>query len=210
MASYAYLRVSTDQQDVDNQKHGILEYANNRGIAGLEFIEDQASGKKKWRERKLGELLVKLNAGDIIVFAEVSRMARSTLQVLEILEHCMSAEITVHIAKQQMVLDGSMQARITATVLGLAAEIEREFISMRTKEALAARKAAGVILGRPKGQAQNTKLDKHRKAIEIYLDKELSVRSISKLIEQPVTTIYDYIKRHNLRDREQLEMEMKV
>ena len=133
MVNYAYLRVSTDAQDVANQKHGILEYANQNGISGLEFIEDTVSGKKKWRARKLGELLATLQAKDVIVFAEVSRMARSTLQVLEILEFCSEHDIYVYIAKQKMALDGSMQSRITATVLGLAAEIEREFISLRTK-----------------------------------------------------------------------------
>jgi DNA invertase Pin-like site-specific DNA recombinase len=87
--------------------------------------------------------------GDVVVFAEISRMARSTLQVLEILEHCASAGITVHVAKQKMVLDRSMQSRITATVLGVAAEIEREFISLWTTEALAKRKAEGKPLVGP-------------------------------------------------------------
>ena len=200
MPNYAYLRVSTDKQDVDNQKHGILEYANQHRISGLKFIEDTVSGKKKWRDRKLGELIHSLCAGDTIVFAEVSRMARSTLQVLEILELCMEKDVNVYIAKQQMRLDGTMQSRITATVLGLAAEIEREFISLRTREALAARKASGMILGRPKGPATNTKLDKHRNAIVDYLAKELSVRSIAKLIEEPATTVNDYIRRHKLRE----------
>lgn len=197
--NYAYLRVSTDLQDVDNQRHGILEYANRHNLAGLNFIEDTVSGKKKWKDRKLGELLESLVKGDVIVFAEVSRMARSTLQVLEILEYCMDKEVTVHIAKQQMILDGSMQAKITATILGLAAEIERDFISMRTKEALAARKAAGQVLGRPKGKAVHLKLDGLRPDIEKYLRKDLSVRSIAKLIDQPVTTLHDYIKRHDLK-----------
>ncbi|AAN53086.1 recombinase family protein [Shewanella oneidensis] len=206
MANYAYLRVSTDAQDVDNQKHGILEFANQHGLSNLSFVEDTVSGKHKWRARKLGDLLESLAPKDVIVFAEVSRMARSTLQVLEILEFCTERQIHVYIAKQKMILDDSMQSRITATVLGLAAEIEREFISLRTKEALAARKAAGMKLGRPAGQAEKTKLDKHRKAIESYLDKGLSIRSIAKLIDEPSTTVNDYIKRHSLRERDQLEM----
>ena len=137
----------------------------------------------------------------MLVFAEISRMARSALQVLEILEMCIFNGISVHITKQNIVLDGSLQAKIMATMLGLAAEIERDFISMRTKEALAARKAAGQKLGRPKGPSKNLKLDKLRPEIEKYLRKELSIRSIAKLIEQPVTTVHDYIKRHKLKDK---------
>jgi DNA invertase Pin-like site-specific DNA recombinase len=94
------------------------------------------TGKKKWHERKLGSLIEGMASGDKLIFAEVSSIARSTMQVLEVLEVCMEKKIDVYIAKQNMQLDGSIQARITATVLGLAAEIEREFISMRTKEAL--------------------------------------------------------------------------
>jgi len=199
MAVYAYLRVSTDRQDVDNQKHGVLEYANQRGLSSLQFVEDAVSGRKKWSERKLGELLHSMGAGDTIVFAEVSRIARSTLQVLEVLEHCTEHQINVHIAKQSMVFDGSMQSKITATVLGMAAEIEREFISMRTKEALAARKQAGKTLGRPKGQAEKTSLDPKRAQIQELLNKGVSKRSIAKVIECAPSTLYDYLKRHKMK-----------
>ena len=90
----------------------------------------------------MGRLLTETtHAGDVVLFAEVSRMARSTLQVLEILACCMQREVHVHIAKEQMVLDGLLPSRITATVLGLAAEIEREFLALRTREALAKRRA---------------------------------------------------------------------
>lgn len=199
MAVYAYLRVSTDRQDVDNQKHGILEYANSKGLSNLQFVEDTASGRIKWRERQLGKMLGEMESGDTVVFAEVSRMARSTLQVLEILEYCTEQRIEVHIAKQNMAFDGSMQSRITATVLGMAAEIEREFISMRTKEALAARKKDGVTLGRPKGPAQHTKLDKHRQQIQELIDKGVSKRSIAKIIDSSPSTLYDYINRHKIK-----------
>lgn len=197
---YAYLRVSTDQQDVDNQRHGILEYANAHGLAGLGFVEDVASGKLSWRERKLGELLLKqCRQGDTVVFAEISRMARSTLQVLEVLKHCIDTGINVHIAKQKMILDGSMQSRITATVLGLAAEIEREFISIRTKEALAKRKAEGVRLGRPPGNAETLKLDAHATQIIGYLAKGINKRDIARLIECSHSTLYAWLKRRGIK-----------
>ena len=168
MTNYAYLRVSTDSQDVNNQKHGILEYSNRLGLSNLVFVEDWVSGAKKWRQRRLEGLLEGLESDDVIIFAEVTRMARSTIQVLEILELCMEKKINVHIAKQNMQLDGSMQSKIIATMLGLAGEIDREFIRMRTKEALAARKVKGQILGRPKGPAKRLKLDDKREQIKKY------------------------------------------
>ena len=200
MTIYAYLRVSTNRQDVDNQRHGILEYANQKSLGHLEFIEDSVSGQKRWRDRELGKLLTKTaQSGDTIVFAEISRMARSTLQVLEILECCMQRGVSVHIAKQRMVLDDSMPSRITATVLGLAAEIERELISMRTTEALAKRKAAGKTLGRPKGkQSAKLKLDAREQEIKMYLAKGISKRSIAKLVDCAPSTLYYWLKRNQL------------
>lgn len=196
---WAYLRVSTDAQDVDNQKHGVLEYANSHGLHDLTFREDAISGRVKWRDRKLGELLMQAKPGDTIIFAEVSRIARSTLQVLEVLEYCMEMGISAHVAKQKMVLDGSMQARITATVLGLAAEIEREFISMRTREALAKRQADGMTLGRPRGPAEHIKLDDREQEIRSYLSKGVNKRAVAKLVDCAPSTLYDWLKRRGIR-----------
>jgi DNA invertase Pin-like site-specific DNA recombinase len=151
MTNFAYLRVSTDRQDVDNQRYGILEYSNQLNLGSLRFVEDSVSGRVNWRSRSLGKLLDEARSGDIVVFAEISRIARSTLQVLEVLEYCQKKGIFVYIAKQKIALDGSIASTITATVLGLAGEIEREFTSMRTKESLEKLKADGFKLGRPKG-----------------------------------------------------------
>jgi DNA invertase Pin-like site-specific DNA recombinase len=203
MAVYAYLRVSTDQQDVDNQRYGLLAYANTRGLGPLQFVEDTVSGRLAWRDRAVGHLLTAtVQAGDIVLFAEISRMARSTLQVLEMLEGCMSQRVSVHIAKQQMVLDGSLPSRITATVLGLAAEIEREMIALRTTEALAKRRAAGLPLGRPKGtRAAQRKLDVKEAEICGYLAKGISKRSIAKLVECAPSTLYDWLAYRKRRPR---------
>lgn len=201
---YAYLRVSTDAQDVENQKHGILEYANKRGLAGIQFVEDTVTGKKPWKERKIGELLTqKAKKGDVLIFAEISRMARSTLQVLEILEYAAKNEIEVHITKQNMQLDNSMSSKITTVILGLAAEIEREFISMRTKEALDKRKAAGLPLGRPKGKAERVKLDDREAEIKDLLKKGVSKRSIAKVIGCSHTALYDWLERRNVKTKPQ-------
>jgi DNA invertase Pin-like site-specific DNA recombinase len=203
MVAYAYLRVSTNHQDVENQRHGILEYANARALAPLKFVCDEASGQMKWQSRSVGKLLTETaGEGDVVLFAEISRMARSTLQVLEMLECCMRRGIGVHIAKQQMVLDGSMQSRIAATVLGLAAEIEREFISLRTRESLAKRRAEGKPLGRPKGkQSASLKLDAREPEIRLYLAKGISKRSIAKLLDCSPTTLYDWLERRQLRPK---------
>jgi DNA invertase Pin-like site-specific DNA recombinase len=197
MATYAYLRVSTDRQDVANQRHGILEYANTHGLAPVQFVQDALSGRLAWRERAIGQLLtVTALAGDVVIFAEISRMARSTLQVLEMLEIGMARQLHIHLAKQRLILDGALHSRIAATVLGLAAEIERELIAARTREALAKRKAAGQALGRPRGaKSARLKLDEHADAIHRYLDKGISKRSIAKLVGCAESTLYDWLAR---------------
>ncbi len=200
MVIYAYLRVSSDKQDLHNQRHGILEYANIHALSPIQFIEDTVSGREKWLERGVGQLLNQTaQESDVVIFSEVSRMARSTLQVLEMLSCCVRRGINVHIAKQGMVLDDSMQSRITVTVLGLAAEIERELIVLRTTEALAKRKAEGKTLGRPKGrQSTHLKLDTREAEIRSYLAKGISKRSIAKLVDCSPSTLYDWLERKHL------------
>lgn len=208
MVAYGYLRVSTDHQDVSNQRHGILEYANQKNLGHLDFVEDVASGKQRWQSRAVGKLLTETaQAGDLIIFAEISRMARSTLQVLEMLSICIDRKISVHIAKQNLILEGDLQSRIAATILGLAAEIEREFISLRTKEALAKRKAEGKHLGRPLGRrSSKLKLDEYENEIRKYLAKGISKRAIAKLIECSPSTLYDWMHRRNINPRQPSEL----
>lgn len=201
MTNFAYLRVSTDRQDVKNQKLGVLDYCNNHSITPLKFIEDTVSGKTPWRERAIGTVIEKSIKGDAIIVAEVSRLGRSTLQVLEILETAAQKGVSVHIAKNRMVMDGSMQATITVTILGLAAQIEREFISARTKEALSKSKIDGVKLGRPKGQAELLKLDAFHAEIAGYLKKGINKRAIAKLIECSPSTLYKWLKRRHIHTK---------
>ena len=198
MANYAYLRVSTHTQDVENQKLSVLDYCNSQGIAPIEFVEDTTSGRRSWRDREIGRLLETADAGDVLVAAEVSRLARSTLQVLELLQAAADRGVTVHIAKNRMVLDQSLPATITATILGLAAQIEREFISARTKEALERRKAAGLPVGRPKGRATKLMLDDRRAEIVDYLNKGVSKRSVAKILGCSPTTLYSWIRRRRI------------
>lgn len=154
-----------------------------------------------WKNRAIGELLAKAGKNDVIVVAEISRLGRSTLQVLEILELAVRKRISIHIFKNQMIMDGSMQSTITATILGLAAQIEREFISVRTKEALAKRKSDGVQLGRPKGPAASLKLDEREQEIVGYLKKSISKRAIAKLTDSAPSTLYKWMKRRKKRKK---------
>lgn len=191
----AYLRVSTDAQDTANQKLGVLEYIVKQGWRAPAIVEDTASGKTPWRERGIGALLDTATSGDIIVVAEISRLARSTLQVLEILHEAAAKGLAVHIVKSNMVMDGSLQSKITATILGLAAEIEREFIVSRTTEALRKRKEAGLPMGRPVGQAEKLALDEKAAEIDGYLKIRLNKRAIAKLVGCAPGTLYDWLDR---------------
>lgn len=199
MANYAYIRVSTDKQDLDNQRHGVIEYARKNALEPLHFFEDTASGKKSWRERDLGKLLHQAQKGDVLLVAEISRLARSTLQVLEVLQEAAKKEIAVHVAKNNMVMDGSLNSRITAVVLGLAAEIEREFISARTTEALARRKAEGKPIGRRKGSKnRNKKLDAQSEQIKDLLKKGVHKTSIARIMECDPETLYRWMYENGL------------
>nr|VFJ44700.1 MAG: Resolvase, N terminal domain [Candidatus Kentron sp. FW] len=149
-------------------------------------------------ERKLGEIVENAQGEDVLVFAEISRIGRTTLQVLEVLEQCAEKGVEVHIAKQKMVLDSSQPSRIITIVFGMVAEIEREFISTRTKEALAQRKASGKALGRPKGKAGHVRLDDKEKEIRGYIEKGISKRDIAKLMECSPTTLYEFLERRKI------------
>ena len=191
---FAYLRVSTDAQDVDNQRHGVVRYCADKKLLAPVFVEDTASGRTDWRTRPLGQLITRAAQGDVIVVAEVSRLARSTLQVLEISRECIERGVSLHVAKNGIVFDDTMQSKIVATVLGLVAEIERDFISARTKEALAKRKAEGVKLGRPVGPAKSMRLDKYADKIDDYLAKQIDKRAIAKLLDVAPNTLYAWLK----------------
>lgn len=191
---FAYLRVSTDAQDVANQRHGVVRYCAEKRLLEPVFVEDTASGKTDWRARQLGRLIERAGAGDVVVVSEVSRLARNTLQVLEIGRDCIARGVHLHVAKNGIVFDDSMQSKIVATVLGLVAEIERDFISARTKEALAKRKADGVKLGRPTGPARTLRLDAMADKIDSYLAKGIDKRAIAKLLDVAPNTLYAWLK----------------
>jgi DNA invertase Pin-like site-specific DNA recombinase len=203
MTAKAYLRVSTNEQDVSNQKHGVLEYANEKKLHIDHFVEDSVSGRKPWKDRKIGELIETLKQGDVVLVSEISRMARSLLQILEMIQAIAEAGATIHIIKNGLIIGegGKPQDKIMVAIMGMVAEMERDLIALRTKEALAARKKDGMILGRPKGKASNLKLDEKRQQIQDLLDKGVNKRSIAKIVNCSPATLYSYMKRKRMTPR---------
>lgn len=147
----AYLRVSTDKQTVLNQEGEIRRFCKNREIAVTDWIMETVSGTKSEEDRQLGRLLHKLQKGDTLIVTEVSRLSRKMINILNIIYKCIEGGVTVLSIKEGYTFDDSINSQVLAFSFGLSAEIERKLISQRTREALAQRRAAGVILGRPKG-----------------------------------------------------------
>ena len=166
--TYAYLRVSKTDQDLEKNKMDILKLAHERRLGQVEFVEEKVSGKVSWRKRKIAEVLDSAQPGDSIIVSELSRFGRSMLECIEILSVATEKGIHIYAVKGNWCLDGSIQSKIIAMAFAIAAEIERDLISQRTKEALAARKQQGKTLGRPKGVGKS-KLDEHRTEIEALL-----------------------------------------
>lgn len=205
----AYLRVSTDKQDVENQRMGVSAYIVAKGFNAPVNYEDSESSKIDWKKRAVGKMLDESATGDIIIAAEVTRLARSTLEVLQIMETAASKGLIVHIVKNNLIMDGSMSSKIISTMLGLAGEIEREFITARTLESLQRRKQQlaqdgffitrqgrrATSLGRPLGEADTLSLDAQAADIDKYLAKGLAKRSIAKLVDCAPTTLYDWLAR---------------
>ena len=202
MANFAYLRVSTDAQDTQNQKHGVMAYCLEKGFAPVEWVEDTVSGKVDWRQREIGKLIERSTEGDVLIVSEVSRIGRSTLAVLEVMDAAKKKGLSIHIVKQNMIADSSTQSQITLTILGLAAQIERELISSRTKEALQKRKAEGVKLGRPEGKAKNLKLDKKKDEINALLKKKVSKAAITRLYGVSITTLDRWLSRQPKKSKQ--------
>ena len=148
---YAYLRISTDKQYIRNQKEEILNYTAQNSLFVDKWITEIISGKISKESRKLGRLLRRVKKGDTIIVTEISRLSRTLVEVMEIMSHCLKKGIRLYSIKEGYAFDDSINSQVLCFAFGLTADIERRMISMRTKEALAVRKASGVILGRKQG-----------------------------------------------------------
>lgn len=203
MSIYGYIRVSTDKQDSTNQKHEILEYANKEKMGNVDFIEETISSRVKFEKRDLSNLIMMMKDGDTLLVTELSRIGRSTMEVMSVFKILVEKGVKTHIIKSNFKI-GAEEDKITSSVLifafGLAAELERELISQRTKSALAKKKAEGMILGRKKGQKVKSKLDGKEENIKELLGKNISVAAIAKIHDVGRTTMTSFIKSRGLKE----------
>lgn len=197
----AYLRTSTVAQDVNNQKLEILEYARRKVIKIDDFIETTISSRSSPKKRRIDELVSRLEAEDTLIVTELSRLGRSTAEVISLVNALVDKNVRILILKQNMEIDGhDMNSKIIITLFSLFGELERDLVSLRTKEALAAKKAQGIQLGKPKGTIQKSKFDKDVDKIKELLGLGLSVRKISRWLGYSNHIgINTYIKKRKLR-----------
>lgn len=147
----AYLRVSTGKQYLANQEDEISRFAEAKGLTVDRWVTEVVSGKKHQKDRELGKMLRQLRSGDTLIVTELSRLSRTLTDIMAIMGRCLERNITLYSTKDGYAFDDSINSKVLCFAFGLVAEIERNLISMRTKEALALRKAEGVQLGRRKG-----------------------------------------------------------
>lgn len=204
MRVIAYSRISTDQQDLEKQKHLLLDYAQKQGLLIDEFIEVSISSRKNTKQRKIDELLDKLQVGDMLLVAELSRLGRNMLETLNIINTLAQSEIKIVFVRQPELSTTATHAKLLLAIYSYFAESERDYISIRTKQGLAAAKAQGKQLGRPKG-SKNKKgriLDSHKPAIRKYLELGVNISDIAKIIndllEKPITyNAFKYFIKHD-------------
>jgi len=192
-----YLRVSTQDQDLGKNKADILLLANSKKLGHVDFVEEKISGTKDWRARKFGEVFQTLSLGDVIIVSELSRLGRSTLQILEIMKEAKEKGVVVHAVKGGWSLNGSMESKIVLTLLAMFSEIERDLISERTKEGLRARKAAGVILGRPKGPGKS-KLDQYKEEIIALIKNGSTKTFVAKRYSTSLPNLHNWLNVNNI------------
>lgn len=195
--TYGYIRVSSDKQTVENQRFEINKFCTSNNLQIDGWIEETISGTKNYNKRQLGVLLNKVAADDIIICSELSRLGRNLFMIMEILNICMSKECRVWTIKDNYRLGEDIQSKVLAFAFGLSAEIERNLISQRTKEALARKKAEGVVLGRPKGQEpkrEHYKLAKKEHLVKDLLAEGVSQRQIAKICKVDRNTLARFIR----------------
>ena len=200
---YGYIRVSSDKQTVENQRFEINKFASAEGLKIDGWIEETISGTKNYDKRKLGILLKRINKNDLIICAELSRLGRNLFMIMEILHICMNKECRVWTIKDNYRLGDDIQSKVLAFAFGLSAEIERNLISQRTKEALARKRSEGVILGRPKGKkSSRVKLSGKEDTIKTLLEQRVSKTQIATIFRVNRMTVTKFINEHEIMPKE--------
>ena len=196
--TYGYIRVSTDTQTVENQRFEINKFCERNNIVVDSWIEETISGVTTYKNRQLGRLLRRTHKGDIIVCSELSRLGRNLFMIMEILNICMSRKCRLWTIKDGYRLGDDINAKVLAFAFGLSAEIERNLISQRTKEALARKQAEGIHVGRPAGRLTNVevlKLAKYRQRILAQRANGVSMHNIAKQLRVSRNTLHRYLVR---------------
>lgn len=197
MAVIGYIRVSSNKQTLEHQHFEIEQYAKNQGLQIDTWVEEKISSRKALKNRKLGTLLDNLQENDILISCEISRLGRSLLEVMRILETCLSKNCQVWTLKENYRLGNDIQSKVLAFAFGLAAEIERNLISQRTKSSLANLKASGKKLGRPlAAESQKLKLSKNTRKIKNLLAKGISKSQIARILGVQRSTLRRFIERN--------------
>ncbi len=205
MKNIAYLRVSKQEQELNNQRLAILDYAHKNKIKIHEFVEIRISTRRSPSDRGIDVLMEKLNPKDRLIVSELSRLGRSLGQIIQIVDNLIKEDISFLAIKENIVINGKkqdIQTKVMIALFGLFAEIERDLISERTKEGLAAARARGKLLGRPKGTLGKSKLDGNEEEIKELLKKQVSKASIAKIFEISRPALYSFIKTRKLEQRE--------
>lgn len=193
--NYGYIRVSSDKQTVENQRYEIVKFCKKEGLIIDGWIEETVSGTKNYDKRQLGKLLENVKKDDLIICSELSRLGRSLFMIMEILNQCMMKECRVWTIKDGYRLGDDIQSKVLAFAFGLSAEIERNLISQRTKEALARKREEGIVLGRPKGRkSTSVKLSGYEKEIEELVVSGMTITSIAKKYNVNRNTASKFIK----------------
>jgi len=198
MSVIGYIRVSSNKQTLEHQRFEIEQFVKSQGLEVDNWIEEKISSRKALKKRKLGDLLENLQENDILISCEISRLGRSLLEVMRILEICLTKNCQVWTLKENYRLGNDIQSKVLAFAFGLAAEIERNLISQRTKSSLANLKATGKKLGRPlAAESQKLKLSKNSKKIRNLLSKGVSKSQIAKILGVQRSTLRRFIERNN-------------
>lgn len=190
---YGYTRVSTELQNTENQKHEIQTFAKLQKIKVDKWVDEVISSRKSLKERQLGKLLKHLKKGDILIASELSRLGRNLLEVMGILQSCLEKDCQIWTLKENYKLGADIQSKVLAFAFSLAAEIERQLISQRTKESLKRIKDEGKHLGRPHGFSYK-KLDSKKDKIKELLNKQVSKAEIARLLNCSWLTLHRYVR----------------